>query len=85
MTRRILEAKIHNQAILLRRYNRRSDVSGIINKIRQINLMEDRVIRAVDREKAMGFEGIAARYYFEALGMLVPEEFRFQKMGLKWS
>lgn len=79
MTRRILEAKIHNQAILLRRYNRRSDVSGIINKIRQINLMEDRVIRAVDREKAMGFEGIAARYYFEALGMLVPEEFRFQK------
>lgn len=61
------EAKIHNQGILLKRYNRRSGVSGVSNKITQINFMEDRVVHAADKEKAMGFEGIAARNYFEAL------------------
>lgn len=77
MTKRILDAKIHNQAVLIKRYNRRAGVKGLNVRINKLEAMSSKVAKASDKETAMGYEGIAAKWYFELLGMLVPEDFSF--------
>jgi CRISPR-associated protein Cas1 len=77
LTKKILEAKIHNQIVLARRYSRnRSDIDNhrLINDMSVI----DRKIESSDSlEQALGYEGIAARAYFKILSNLIDEEFKF--------
>ncbi len=77
MGKKWIAAKIHNQIILLRRYNRRVKLSSVEEKIHQMSLLQKKVSYATDRESLMGYEGNVARLYFEGLSCLVPEEFAF--------
>lgn len=76
LSKRIINAKIHNQSVLLRRYMRRSDMENT-EEIKQINILGKKVSACTSINQLMGYEGIAARYYFQLLGKLVREEFRF--------
>lgn len=79
IARKIITAKAKNQMTVLKRYNRRCKSLKVDMNIRQMGAILRKVDCADTREKIMGYEGIIARYYFEAFGLMVPEEFAFTK------
>lgn len=72
----ILKAKINNQAVLLRRYAKNS-VIDISSQIKDLKIYEEHIEKGKDINKIMGYEGIAARTYFDALSKLIKPEFKF--------
>lgn len=79
LSRMIVFGKLYNQMTLLRRYNRTKEDEKIDMARRNIRAAADRLHQARTIEDIMGYEGIAARFYFAALGAVVPEAFRFDK------
>lgn len=74
---KILSAKIKNQSVVLRRYE----------KSKGLNLEEEQKMSAICRNKVLtcdrieemiGFEGQAAKYYFKGLSACIDENFTFQ-------
>lgn len=78
ISKRIISAKIHNQMVTLRKHmNMGSD--EIERTLEFMKKMKGKVELAKDAGQLMGFEGISARYYFQELGRLAPNEFAFTK------
>ena len=75
--RSTLRAKINNQVVLLRRYSRNRNDVDLRNEIEQMMSCEKKIAQKKDIEEIMGYEGTAARYYFQGLSKLVDKEFRF--------
>ena len=77
-SRQIIDAKIRNQIVILRRYarNQNRDISQAVEEM-QHSLSKLKLCR--DIPQLMGYEGIAARHYFHALGDLIRPEFHFEK------
>ena len=77
LARQWIHAKLRNQAVLLKRYQRqrRVDVSQWIT---QVEVAADQSEKAQTRDALMGYEGTGARAYFSALSALVDPDFRFQ-------
>lgn len=75
--KRILQAKIKNQEVVLTRYQRRStcDLSEEL-KIMRIGAKKLEICTSIDQ--LIGYEGTAARYYFQGLGKLVDPQFKFK-------
>lgn len=76
-SKRIIEAKIRNQSVVLRRYARHSQ-QDIQRAIVEMNNMYKKVSSAVSIEQIMGYEGTAAKIYFRVLGELIDSEFAFK-------
>ena len=76
LSKRIIVGKIHNQEIVLKRYARSEKKSVDDLTIRMRNCM-DNVKRGKTIDEIMGYEGRAAKLYFEGLSRLVHEEFKF--------
>ena len=72
-----IAAKVHNQLTLLRRYNRRAELSEVRRDIEEILALRKHIFQCETSEQLMGYEGVIAKVYFRALGRLVPEEFSF--------
>lgn len=79
LSKMIIFDKIDNQITILRRYNRTRRLPSVDLAVENMRAAADRLHRAVTSEEIMGYEGIAAKFYFYALGEIVPEEFHFQK------
>lgn len=79
LAERMIDAKANNQLVILRRYNRRANVSSVHSDIANIISFRKHVLHSKSIEQLMGFEGIIAKIYFGALGNLVPPEFEFSK------
>ena len=75
--KQIINAKIRNQSVILRRYARNQDQS-VSDAIAAMMRLDRKIDGCVDTEQIMGYEGAAARIYFEALGKLINSEFRFE-------
>ena len=77
-SRQIIDAKIRNQIVILRRYarNQNRDISQAVEEM-QRSMRKLKLCR--DIPQLMGYEGIAARHYFHALGGLIRPEFYFEK------
>ncbi|HSV64346.1 MAG TPA: CRISPR-associated endonuclease Cas1 [Mycobacteriales bacterium] len=75
--RAVVTAKVRKQAVLLQRLVRREQHEEITHEIGLIQQMLAMVPDCGTRDELMGVEGAAARSYFTALGLLVPEELRF--------
>ena len=77
LSQRIIEAKIRNQIVLLRRYARHQthEIDQTIQKMKNmiLHLHSCKTI-----SQLMGYEGAAARAYFHELGNLIVPEFSFQ-------
>lgn len=77
LAKNILKAKINNQIVVLRRYQRSSE-EDIKKEINQMSIMENRTDKANNLSEILGYEGTAARLYFKALSDLIePKEFKF--------
>lgn len=78
MGKKILQSKIHNQAVLLKRYarSREKDISATYE---QMKYYIKKISDSKEISQMMGYEGIAARQYFSCLGELVEPAFAFKK------
>ena len=68
--------KIHNQRVLLTRYQR-STGKNIQENIQAIKIHENKISHCTNIEQIMGYEGNAARQYFAALSKMIKEDFKF--------
>lgn len=75
LSRKIISAKIHNQAVMLRRYT--YGKGNFEDQFMHIKNSQDNVMSAETINEIMGYEGIAARYYFEVLSDVVDADFSF--------
>lgn len=75
-SKRIIEAKIKNQIVILRRYARERNVD-IHRAVDLMQGMHRKVLEAESIERIMGYEGNAAKIYFSELGKLIIPEFAF--------
>ena len=76
LSKKIIDAKIHNQLVILRRYARNREVN-LDSIFLQIKIMKNKIKDAKSIEQVMGIEGYAARNYFKGLSLLIDEEFQF--------
>lgn len=79
LSRRVLMAKVRNQLTLLRRYNRERQIPSVMIDIHNMMTMADHMKTADERDILMGYEGMAAKIYFSALGKIVEPSFAFEK------
>lgn len=76
MSKKLVNAKINNQYIVLRRYldNQRSE------HLRDLTIMRDtqkKVEKAESIAEIMGYEGMAAKMYFDLISRIIRPEFAF--------
>lgn len=76
MAKRVIDAKIRNQIVILRRYARNT-VQDIKRPVDEMQYMCQKVQGGTSVEQIMGFEGNAAKIYFKTLGQLINPEFAF--------
>lgn len=74
--KKIIQAKIHNQIVVLRRYNRNAE-SETSSELSAMKQSEQKIERCEAIDELMGYEGNAAKEYYRGLGKLVVPEFRF--------
>lgn len=77
-SKNIVAAKIYNQKVVLNRYAVSRDIDCDDN-IKNINILKKKAESAKTFSDLGGYEGMAARLYFEGLGKCVDEEFTFSK------
>ncbi len=77
ISKSIINAKIRNQVVILRRYSR-NQISNCDYEIEQILRLDKKIDMCESIDEIMGYEGAAARCYFEALGRLISPEFKFK-------
>lgn len=75
MARKMIEAKIHNQKVILRKYTD-AQTKDVSNAILYITTMQKKIATV---HEIMGIEGSVARMYFHTLGTAFDEEFAFAK------
>jgi len=73
----MVHAKISNQITLLRRYNRRRQITAVERAIAAMDAMRQKLTRVLRIEEARGCEGQAAHVYYKALRELIPETWPF--------
>ena len=76
-SRRLIDAKIRNQIVILRRYSRSND-ADVHRSVVEMQNMHRKAIQASSLEQLMGYEGTAAKIYFRELGKLIEPEFAFK-------
>jgi CRISPR-associated protein Cas1 len=73
--RRFLGGKVHNQRTLIQRYARQQDhLRGYVD---QMGHYLKHIDKCTDIPTMMGYEGQAAKVYFEALGQIMGEKWAF--------
>ena len=75
-SKRIINAKIRNQIVILRRYARNQE-ADIQRAVIEMQNMYQKLDMAQSIEQVMGFEGTAAKIYFGELGKLIDPAFAF--------
>ncbi len=79
LAQKIVSAKIHNQLVLLRRYNRNIKSEKVYELINYLSNTQKNIKYTSDNNELLGYEGLASRTYFSALGMLINKPFQFTK------
>lgn len=79
LAQKIVSAKIHNQLVLLRRYNRNIKSEKVHELINYLANTQKNIKYTSDNNELLGYEGLASRTYFSALGMLINKPFQFTK------
>lgn len=70
----IVEAKLRNQRALLLRFNRRDKADAVGGAAHDIETMAEMAGRAETVDEINGIEGLGARRYFDAFGVLLPAD-----------
>lgn len=77
-SKRIIDAKIRNQIVILRRYARSRGVD-IHRSVTEMQNAHEKIKNFSNTiEQVMGYEGMAAKIYFNVLGTLIDSDFTFK-------
>lgn len=76
LSKRIITAKIKNQEVVLNRYSKNKEVD-ISECEKMMRICRNKIANIEKIDELMGFEGCAAKYYFEGLSLCIDEEFVF--------
>lgn len=76
--KRIIDAKLHNQTVLLRRYARNQETVTVGEEINMIQSLHRKIWTCESKEELLGIEGVGAKFYFQALSKLVDPSFSFK-------
>jgi len=76
--KKILEAKTHNQIVILRRYNRNIHSEMVKDILHDMEAVQKKIIFAGNIEQVMGYEGVCARNYFQGLSKVINSLFKFK-------
>lgn len=80
IAKQIVAGKITNSKQLLLRLNRKRRVAGLMAKIKRLDQWVNAAGAAPDKNSVRGYEGVAAKLYFGALGALIAHpDFTFEK------
>ena len=74
---KILSAKIKNQSVVLRRYEKSKGLN-LEEEQKMLAICRNKVLTCDRIEEMIGFEGQAAKYYFKGLSACIDENFTFQ-------
>ena len=74
---KILSAKIKNQSVVLRRYEKSKGIY-LEEEQKMLTICRNKILTCDRIEEMIGFEGQAAKYYFRGLSACIKEEFAFQ-------
>ena len=79
LSKRFVKGKLRNQQVLLRRLFREAECQTDVNSTIMCNMdiYEHKIDEASTKDELRGYEGIAARTYFNGLSNAVSEEFHF--------
>jgi CRISPR-associated protein Cas1 len=75
--RQVVVAKIRHQVKLVQRFNLRETSGEAARRLDAMRLTIDLATSAPSRESLMGVEGVAAKTYFEAMSLMLPEDLQF--------
>lgn len=75
--KKIIDAKIHNQVVLMKRYNR-TVKAELVDEEKAMKAAQTRVSGCKSIDQVMGYEGIASKNYFQGLAKLVVPDFAFE-------
>ncbi len=76
LSRHILCAKLKNQAVVLKRYEKSKGIS-VSESVKMIHICREKLLQCDTISEMMGYEGNAAKAYFEGLSKLVDIDFSF--------
>lgn len=71
--------KVKNCQVVLRRYNRNFDFGDVQENIDELKRYVIKISEAESVEQLLGYEGNCAKLYFKSLGMMVKDDFKFEK------
>lgn len=74
---KILCAKIKNQSVVLRRYEKSRGIN-LEEEQKMLTICKNKIMTCNRIEEMIGFEGQAAKYYFKGLAACIDKEFSFQ-------
>ena len=77
LARKILSAKVKNQSVVLRRYEKSKGLN-LDEEQKMLNICRNKILTSDRIAQIIGFEGQAAKYYFQGLAQCIDEEFAFQ-------
>jgi len=77
LARSWVNAKILNCRTLLRRYNRNREILEVTDAIASLEIFAEKAASASSIESLMGFEGLSAKQYFQAVSKILPASFAF--------
>lgn len=75
--KKILSAKVKNQSVVLRRYEK-SKHKNLDEEQQMMSICRNRILSSEKITEMIGFEGQAAKSYFQGLSKCIDEEFKFQ-------
>lgn len=76
LSKKIIRAKLKNQMVVLRRYEK-SKNSSVNEQLKMIRICREKVADCLYIPEIMGYEGQGAKAYFEGLSKLIDPEFTF--------
>lgn len=74
---KILGAKIKNQSVVLRRYEKSKGIN-LDEEQKMLMICRNKILTCDRIEEMIGFEGQAAKFYFRGLSACINEKFAFQ-------
>lgn len=77
LAQKILKAKIRNQSVLLRRYEKSKNLE-LREEQKMLRICKEKIDGCTRVEEMIGFEGQAAKYYFRGLSQCIEKEFYFE-------
>ena len=75
-SKRLIDAKIRNQIVVMRRYARHGNYN-VERSVVEMQNMYKKLENAKSIEQVMGYEGTAAKTYFRELGRMIDPQFAF--------